>query len=120
MNKFCHNKLQAFLLMAVLVCLFPLDAQPRQACKADVAKLCSKTKPGQGRVKACLEARQNELSTGCKQQIARWKSISAACKSDREKYCPDQKGPDLKMCIKAKRSKFSDTCKSAVKAARGK
>lgn len=37
-----------------------------EACKEDVSKYCKEVKPGQGRIHACLEEHDKELSAGCK------------------------------------------------------
>ncbi|MBV8665098.1 MAG: cysteine rich repeat-containing protein [Burkholderiaceae bacterium] len=45
-------------------------AQPhgagRDACKADVARLCPNVQPGGRRILACLKANQDQLSDACK------------------------------------------------------
>ncbi len=42
----------------------------RQACEADVQKLCSGVSPGQGRIIACLRQHEADLSQPCKDQLA--------------------------------------------------
>lgn len=42
----------------------------REACKADVASLCSGLQPGGGRIRECLKANRDKLSDGCKSAIA--------------------------------------------------
>ena len=42
----------------------------REACKADVASLCSGLQPGGGRIGGCLKANREKLSDGCKSAIA--------------------------------------------------
>lgn len=37
-----------------------------KVCAADVEKLCGDVKPGEGRVKACLQKNLDKLSEGCK------------------------------------------------------
>jgi hypothetical protein len=45
-------------------------ATARQACEGDVQKLCSGVAPGRGGVGRCLREHENELSQGCKDQLA--------------------------------------------------
>ncbi len=42
----------------------------RGACKADYDKYCAGTPPGGGRVVACLNKQQNQLSDACKKVLA--------------------------------------------------
>jgi hypothetical protein len=39
--------------------------QATEACRADIAKLCGTTQPGQGRISACLAAQSAAVSPGC-------------------------------------------------------
>ena len=45
-------------------------ADGRGACKADYDKYCAGTPPGGGRVVACLNKQQNQLSDACKKVLA--------------------------------------------------
>lgn len=40
-----------------------------RTCRADVARLCKNTQPGNGRVLACLREQQAELSEACRTQL---------------------------------------------------
>lgn len=44
-------------------------AKVREACRADVERLCKDIKPGGGRVHECLRTHHDELSDGCKGAI---------------------------------------------------
>jgi Golgi apparatus protein 1 len=39
--------------------------QAAEACRADIAKLCGTTQPGQGRISACLATQTASVSPGC-------------------------------------------------------
>lgn len=41
----------------------------REACRGDVGKLCHGTRPGDGRIRACLKSNRDRLSDGCKSAI---------------------------------------------------
>jgi hypothetical protein len=44
-------------------------AAEQAACRADFEKLCAGTKPGGGRVLACLSKQKDKLSDGCRQVV---------------------------------------------------
>jgi hypothetical protein len=39
------------------------------ACENDIKRFCGNVQPGEGRIKACMEAHLHELSARCKQAI---------------------------------------------------
>lgn len=43
--------------------------QAVNACQGDIAKLCAKTQPGQGRIAACLAANRTLVSKTCVQAV---------------------------------------------------
>ena len=45
-------------------------ADQRGACKADYDKYCAGMLPGGGRIVACLNKQQNQLSDACKKVLA--------------------------------------------------
>lgn len=49
----------------------PGNAGPRAACRADVDRLCPGVQPGDGRIMACLKQNQAELSSDCKDALAK-------------------------------------------------
>jgi hypothetical protein len=42
----------------------------RQACAADISKLCPDAQPGNGSVRQCITAHRDQLSDGCKSALA--------------------------------------------------
>ena len=44
-------------------------AKVREACRADVERLCKDVKPGHGEIRECLKAHEADLSDGCKAAI---------------------------------------------------
>jgi hypothetical protein len=47
------------------------------ACKAEITGVCGNTKPGQGRIAACLMANKSTASTGCTEAIKKIEVIAA-------------------------------------------
>ena len=67
------SKLRFAILALAIGCSGPAVAQTtdqRGACKADYDKYCAGTLPGGGRVVACLNKQQNQLSDACKKVLA--------------------------------------------------
>ena len=95
--------------------------QISSACAADVWQYCRNVAPGAGRLRVCLRARWNDLSSTCRDEAARvaekaqrlWKD----CSADAERLCPDLKpgGGQIFLCLKAQESKTSNTCRAALR-----
>jgi hypothetical protein len=71
------SKLRFAVLALAIGCSGPAVAQTtdqRGACKADYDKYCAGTLPGGGRVVACLNKQQNQLSDACKKVLANRKA----------------------------------------------
>jgi hypothetical protein len=67
------SKLRFAVLVLTIGCSGSAVAQTadgRGACKADYDKYCAGTPPGGGRVVACLNKQQNQLSDACKKVLA--------------------------------------------------
>jgi hypothetical protein len=46
-----------------------LSAEQRAACKPDFDKYCAGTRPGGGRIIACLDKQHDQLSDACKKVV---------------------------------------------------
>ena len=71
------SKLRFAVLALAIGCFGSAGAQTtdqRGACKADYDKYCAGTLPGGGRVVACLNKQQNQLSDACKKVLANRKA----------------------------------------------
>jgi hypothetical protein len=55
----------------------PQSGGPRAACQAEVAKLCPGSQPGGGRIMGCLKQNEAQVSTSCKEAIAKGRARKA-------------------------------------------
>jgi hypothetical protein len=91
------------------------------ACHRDIDRLCSETKPGGGRILACLARQLDDLSSTCRAQTERIQeaaekisTVRAACAADAGRLCadvPPSAGP-LVECLQANRASLSEKCRS--------
>lgn len=96
--------------MTLLVAI--LLAQAAHPCVDDAKKLCPGVEPGQGRIAACLKEHKDQLSQGCKANIARFREGAEACQADVRKLCPDAKaGPERHRCMQQHKDEVSPACR---------
>lgn len=97
-------------LLAVMVSA--TQAQPNsgvmQACSADLRQHCAGVRPGGGRVLACLEEKQAQLSPSCQAQL---KTMSQ-CRQEVVKLCGDVGPREMRSCFASKQEQFSAECKT--------
>jgi hypothetical protein len=107
--------------LAVL-CLLPRHASAAgdaKACEADRQKFCADVKIGGGRVVACLQRHESELSSACKQQLdelTRGGPGIPECRPDAMKLCRDSIGDPAKVkaCLQTHTAELSEGCKKAL------
>jgi hypothetical protein len=82
------------------------------ACRADVSAHCAGTRPGAGRIAACLKQHEAQLSPDCKAQIG----VIAECSQQVQKICGPGAStpPAMRDCFKARSGEFSASCRSAM------
>jgi Golgi apparatus protein 1 len=96
----------------------------RDACRADVERLCKNVQPGGGRVAQCLKDNEASVSAECKEHMAkmrehmhqRMKAFDEACKGDVEQYCKDVQPGQGRMvrCLRDNEAKLSASCKEQL------
>lgn len=102
------------------------SASGEDACRPDVERLCAGIPPGGGRIRACLEANQAQVSPACKAQMAsitrKVKEVGAACADDVQSYCPDVKPGQgaVVRCLAANQATLAPACRDAVQGAQEK
>ena len=94
--------------------------QISNACAADVWQYCANVRPGQGRIRTCLWARWNDLSSTCREEAARVAEKSQQlwekCSADAAALCPGMQpgGGLIYLCLKAQESKASSACRQEM------
>lgn len=92
-------------------------------CQADVRTLCAKVAPGGGRIQACLEAHESELSTECRNRLdglGREAGLPASrCRWDVAEFCTDVPlgGGHVLQCLQTNEDQLSPECRSALREA---
>lgn len=95
--------------------------QVASACAADVWQYCQNVAPGQGRIRTCLWARWDDLSSTCRDAASRVaekvQELWDKCSNDAAQLCPGMQpgGGFLYQCLKAQESKASYPCRQALR-----
>jgi len=97
-------------------------------CKAEIETYCKDVTPGEGRVLACLFAREDKLSMRCQyalydaaaqlqQAIVALTYVANECRDDLKAFCSDVKPGEGRLidCIEKNKDKVSSRCKQAIK-----
>ena len=102
-----------------------------EPCTGELESLCSRVKPGEGRLLACLRDHQGELSDGCRQRVTLLSPPEAsspmgpqalqACRLDLQVLCSGVAPGEgrLKQCLMARSVRVSPPCKAALEAETG-
>ncbi|MBX2806963.1 MAG: cysteine rich repeat-containing protein [Hyphomicrobiales bacterium] len=90
-----------------------------RACGGDVARYCSRTVPGQGRMIQCLADSYDDLRPECQQYVDRTFDVRRtlfACTADAERLCPGMRpgGGRIAICLFEQEEDLSDECKNGV------
>jgi peptide subunit release factor 1 (eRF1) len=99
-------------------------AEDDRPCVAEIKKFCADIEPGGGRLAACMQKHQAELSPACQargQQVReRVQEAHEACQDDVAKYCKDIKPGEGRIvaCLRTHEKDVSSACKTAMRPAR--
>jgi len=100
----------------------------KEGCKQELETYCKDVTPGEGRVLACLYAREDKLSSRCEyalydaaaqleRAIAALTYLANECREDLKTFCSGIKPGEgrLLQCIDKNKEKISSRCKQAIK-----
>ena len=88
-------------------------------CKIDVEKFCKGVESGGGKLNACMNEHEDELSPACKdkrvERKAKMAAAKKACEPDVQKFCKDTKPGDgaVKQCLQSHETELSQACRDA-------
>jgi hypothetical protein len=85
-------------------------------CAADIKSFCSAIQPGQGRVKACIQAHLTELSPSCEDRVLTVAVAGKVCSGDVAKLCSGvvRGTGGVRACIKSHMAEVSEGCRDAM------
>lgn len=83
-------------------------------CAVDLKSLCAGVKPGEGRIRACLESHISKLSLACSARLSRAAWVAKECHADIQQFCPDAVYGSIASCMKPHLGELSDSCKRAL------
>ena len=100
----------------------------KEGCKQELETYCKDVTPGEGRVLACLYAREDKLSSRCEyalydaaaqleRAVAALTYLANECREDLKTFCSGIKPGEgrLLQCIDKNKEKISSRCKQAIK-----
>lgn len=113
------------------------DRAALQVCKDEIQSVCGDVEPGEGRIRACIEAHKDELSPQC-QQMAERKAkkgkkkakkgkkramkqrLEEVCGEDIRQACGEVEPGDgrVRACIEENVQRFSPACQQALEEVR--
>jgi Cysteine rich repeat len=96
------------------------EGPQRGTCREEINKVCADTKPGDGRIKQCVEANRDKLSPGCQQRMSHAHDKAAAhkaCQNDAQKLCPgvEPGGGKLHQCLRKNEAALTEDCRASLK-----
>ncbi len=57
-------------------------------CTVDLKSMCAGIAPGEGHIRACIQAHMSELSVGCSSRLSKAAWVFSECKADIQQFCP--------------------------------
>jgi hypothetical protein len=88
----------------------------RQACGADISKVCAAVQPGGGRITACVREHFTELSAPCRNALISGVTITKACATDYRQKCAgiEPGGGRVQTCMKDHFAELDERCQKAL------
>jgi hypothetical protein len=115
-------KVSRFGLAASLLALLPpgeaaaQQGSARQACGADISRVCAGLQPGEDRITACVSEHFSELSAPCRTALISSATITKACKKDYQQKCAgiEPGGGRSQACMKDHFAELEERCQKAL------
>ncbi len=117
------TKMKWLMVIVVALCLVSwgssrIFARDARSCDDDVAKFCKDVQPGGGGIIKCLKDHENDVSSGCREDLSRMKgpAFFEACRDDLQKLCKDIKPGEGRIiqCLKSHENELSPQCKAGL------
>jgi Cysteine rich repeat len=89
------------------------DSSLAKACGTDLRQHCASVKPGGGRVLACLQSHEAQLTPSCKAELPKL----TLCQQELRRLCGDGTPEQWRSCFASKREQFSADCRNMTPAA---
>jgi hypothetical protein len=88
----------------------------RQACSADIGRVCAGIQHGEGRITACVGERFAQLSEPCRNALISGVTITKACKADYQLKCAgiEPGGGRSQACMKDHFAELDELCQKAL------
>ena len=88
----------------------------RQACAADIKQFCAEVKPGESRLKACVNEHFSQLSASCQTALLSNVTITKSCKADAAQKCSGigPGGGRIQTCMKEHFTELTKDCKESL------
>ena len=83
-------------------------------CTVDLKSMCAGIAPGEGHIRACIEAHMGDLSVGCSSQLSKAAWVFAECKGDMDHFCPQATYGSITNCMRPHLGETSDQCRAAI------
>ncbi len=95
-----------------------------RACGGDIAELCGRTVPGQGRIAQCLTDHYDELAPACQRFVDRSfdiRNAMFACAADADRHCAGLApgGGRIAVCLLEQQDVITDACRDALTSVMG-
>ena len=119
------SEVTRFGLAALMALLPPGEAAAqqgpaRQACGADINRVCAGIQPGEGRITTCVREHFAELSAPCRNALISGATITKACTADYRQKCAgiEPGGGRIQACMKDHFAELGELCQEALLLAR--
>jgi hypothetical protein len=83
-------------------------------CTVDLKSLCAGITPGEGHIRACIQAHMNELSVGCSSRLSKAAWVFTECKADIQHLCPGATYGTISDCMRPHLGEVGDQCRGAM------